>query len=610
MGRGDSARRQNTRGRLFDGTRTRIVIRYNPNGTPDTTFATDGVFTAPLAFQNNTVTQDNAKVILQPDGKIIVTGTYKAEAGADRFGVYRLNSNGTLDTTFGTGGLATARFTAASPNFGDRPFGVELQADGKIVAAGYADSDDVAVARWNTDGTLDTTFDGDGKVSTDFGTTDASAWSMTIQPDGKILTGGRVNINDSDVLLVRYNSDGSLDTTFSGDGISTANFGLFDHAYRIFVRGDKIITVGDSLTGLNSDFLIARFNMDGSLDTSFGTNGGVKTNINTNDFTYGAAFAPDGKLVIGGYTQYADLRGHDFVAARYNFSNAVPKTAMDFDGDGKSDLSIYRTVNGGSSQWWLRDSSNNSVRTAAWGLQTDVLAPADFDGDGKTDIAIWRPAPATQAAFYILNSSNNTFRQESFGQTGDNPAVVGDYDGDGKADLAVHRAGAQGTFYYRGSLNNPGGNVSQVTWGATGDKAVAGDFNGDGKMDFTIFRNGFWWILPNGSSNSEVRNWGISTDKLVPGDYDGDRKTDLAVYRPAEGVWYILNSSNGSSVYRNWGLATDTPAPADYDGDGRSDVSVYRGGIWYISQSSNASVRIENFGVATDIPIPAMSVVP
>lgn len=583
-----------------DSRRTRVIIRYNADGTVDTTFATNGVYTAPLAFGNNNVTVDTPRILLQPDGKILAMGTHKLDSGADIFGVRRLNADGTPDTSFGDNGLATARFTPFAPNLGDRPSDFALQADGKIVAGGFANSEDVAVARWNKDGTLDTTFGNGGKVQISFGSADATAWTITVQPDGKVLVGGRVLINDSDVLLVRLNTDGSLDTTFDNDGYASANFGAFDHAYKIFVRNNKIITVGDTIQSPNSDFLIARFNMDGSLDTSFGTNGSVITSINAYDFTYSAAFAPDGKLVIGGFTRTSTgTQGEDFAAVRYDFGNAAPnRTAMDFDGDGKADISVFRPVSGNSSQWWIKGSAANSAEMVEWGVETDILTPSDYDGDGKSDIGVWRPG---SQEFYILNSSNNTLRRESFGQIGDK-AITGDFDGDGKSDPAVFRSN-QGTFLYRGSLNNPAGIVSSVQWGANGDKPVTGDFNGDGKSDFTVYRDGVWWILHNGSNGYEIRNWGVSTDKVVAGDYDGDGKTDSAVFRPSTGTWYIQNSSKNTVSYINWGVDTDIPVPADYDGDGKYDIAVYRSGLWYLLKSLDGNLHFENFGNASDIPV-------
>lgn len=353
--------------------KTRIIIRYNSNGTTDTTFGTNGVYTAPLAFGGTNVTVDEARLLLQPDGKILSMGSHKLVSGADIFGVRRLNTDGTLDTSFGDNGLATARFTPFAPNLSDRPSGFALQADGKIAAAGFANAHDVAVARWNADGTLDNTFGNSGKVQISFGSPDATAWTVTIQPDGKVLIGGRVNINQSDLLLVRLNTDGTLDTTFDSDGIASFDFGLFDQAYKVFVRDNKIIMAGVTTQFPASDFLIARFNMNGSLDTSFGINGAVKTSINNYDFTYSAAFTPDGKLVIGGFTQFSGIQGQDFAALRYKFANTAPnKTAMDFDGDGKADLAVFRKSGTGfaPASFIVRQNDGSDLVTP-WGIGFD-----------------------------------------------------------------------------------------------------------------------------------------------------------------------------------------------------------------------------------------------
>lgn len=274
----------------------------------------------------------------------------------------------------------------------------------------------------------------------------------------------------------------------------------------------------------------------------------------------------------------------------------------DFDADGKADPSIYRASNG----FWYINRSTAGFTATQWGLATDNLAPADYDGDDKTDVAVWRPDVATVAGFYILQSSNNTMRIERFGQTGDDPTVVGDWDGDGKADPAVYRVGvggAQSFFYYRGSLNNPSGNTTFVPWGTTGDRAMRGDFDGDGKMDPAVFRptNAVWYISQSSNGTARFENWGLSTDKFVPADYDGDAKTDLAVFR--SGVWYIKQSSNSQTAYINWGLNTDTPVPADYDGDGKADAAIYRNGVWYERLSSSSSLSVVNFGLSTDVAV-------
>jgi hypothetical protein len=282
----------------------------------------------------------------------------------------------------------------------------------------------------------------------------------------------------------------------------------------------------------------------------------------------------------------------------------------DFDGDGKADLGIFRLILAGNAQWLWRESSTGMVKSLDWGLQTDYPTPADFDGDGKIDVAVWRTGPPTQAAFYILNSSNGSVRTELFGQTGDIPIMVGDYDGDRKADPAVYRPGSQGVFYYRGSLNNPNGNITFVPWGTTDDKPAQGDYNGDGRIDFAVYRSGVWWILYNGTFTIETKAFGLGTDRLVQADYDGDGKTDLAVFRPSDTYWYILRSSDNTILYQQWGLSTDILVPTDYDGDGLIDIATYRNGTWYILQSSNQSLSVQLFGTGGDAPLPSVSLVP
>jgi Tol biopolymer transport system component len=275
---------------------------------------------------------------------------------------------------------------------------------------------------------------------------------------------------------------------------------------------------------------------------------------------------------------------------------APRRTQFDFDGDGRSDISYFRSSNSG---WYLLRSTAG-LWVPQWGLSSDVLAPADYDGDLKTDVAVWRPSDGN---FYVLNSFDGTVRVENFGLPGDVP-TGGDWDGDGKADLAVYRGGAQGTFYYRGSMGNPNKNITFTPWGISGDKAVAGDYDGDGRTDAAIFRpsSGIWYVRKSSDGQMMANAFGLAGDTLVPADYDADGKTDLAVFRG--GIWYILRSSQGFTAFQ-YGLSGDAPAPADYDGDGKADAAVFRNGVWYVLKTQSGATEITNFGTSGDNPIPA-----
>ena len=262
----------------------------------------------------------------------------------------------------------------------------------------------------------------------------------------------------------------------------------------------------------------------------------------------------------------------------------------DFDGDGRTDLSVFRPSEG---NWYLnRSTSGFTVRN--WGLSSDLLAPGDFDGDNKTDTAIFRPSTGT---WWILRSSDSGFSSTAFGLAGDVP-VAGDYDGDNKADLAVFRPSTN-VWYV---LKSTGGTMI-TAFGASGDLAVPSDYDGDGKTDIAIYRAGQWWVARS-TGGVTVTSFGLGTDRAVPADFDGDSKDDIAVYRPSNGTWYILRSTNGAVDFIPFGISTDIPVPGDYDGDGKDDQAVYRNGVWYLNRST-AGFLATSFGLSTDIAVPA-----
>jgi subtilisin family serine protease len=268
------------------------------------------------------------------------------------------------------------------------------------------------------------------------------------------------------------------------------------------------------------------------------------------------------------------------------------KAVSDFDGDGKSDVSVYRSSNGG---WYVQHSTDNSVTSQAFGTPGDIAAPGDYDGDGKADVAVFRPS---NGYWYLLRSTAG-FSAQLFGVSGDIPAA-GDYDGDGRTDIAVFRPSA-GAFYIQRSTAG----FTAVPFGTNGDKPAVGDYDGDGKADVAVFRpsSGFWYMQRSTAGFTGVA-FGVSTDYAAQGDYDGDGKTDTAVFRPTTGYWYVMNSTNGLTATQ-FGGNGDVPAPGDFDGDGRTDFSVFRAsGGWYIMRSTAGFIG-QQFGTGGDLPVPS-----
>jgi uncharacterized delta-60 repeat protein len=296
------------------------LARYNVDGGLDTTFDTDGKLTANLS--GNLDDFGNA-VAIQTDGKILVAGQVGNfnSANAD-FSLVRYNADGTLDATFDLDGQVTTDLGSGN----ETATAIKVQTDGKIVVGGVSNTQ-FALARYNTDGSLDTTFDADGKVVIAFG------WGYTVglalQTDGKIVVAGKVlnASGDEDFAVARLNADGSLDTTFDTDGMAQTDFASsLDAAYSVNVQSDgKIVLSGTSNQSGTTDFALVRYNTDGSLDTTFDTDGKVVTNVLTdsfgssNDIAYDSAIQTNGRIVSVGcaYSATLPIGGCDFAVTRH-----------------------------------------------------------------------------------------------------------------------------------------------------------------------------------------------------------------------------------------------------------------------------------------------------
>ena len=291
------------------------VVRYNTNGSLDTSFNGTGIVITPVNGSHDFA----FSLAIQTDGKIVVGGTSGTNTTSN-FAIVRYNANGILDTTFnGTGKAITPVPGGVSS--------VAIQSDGKILAAGESPNGGgsaFTIIRYNPDGSLDTSFNGTGKVFTSFGDSYSGASELAIQPDGKVVAAGYRAVFSgifgiADFALVRYNPDGSLDTSFNGTGKVITSVNNSDcRAFSVDIQSNgKIVAVGFSRNELGSDFAVVRYNSNGSLDTSFNDTGKVLTAFGGQDYAIAAAIQPDGKIVVAGGTDNLLYDFYDFVVVRY-----------------------------------------------------------------------------------------------------------------------------------------------------------------------------------------------------------------------------------------------------------------------------------------------------
>jgi uncharacterized delta-60 repeat protein len=308
------------------------VARYNNNGALDTSFGTNGISHLDIYEHNGSVRD----VAIQSDGKIVLVGDHtQGQANYTEFFIARFTSSGQVDTSFVANGF---NIIDSLPNY-RYAYGeaVAIQADGKIVISGNMTDNDgksnLALVRLNQDGSYDKTgfgTNGRGNVITlipDFQTSDGA---LVIQADGKIVAFGEANSN---LVLVRYNTNGTLDTTFGGTGIVSTDSGQTDQARDLTLQTDgKIIVCGTIWNANSKDILLARYNTDGSLDTSFGTNGMSVTNIGmNNDAGSEIIRQPDGKVIVGGAS------GQNALLARYHVGAPAASSSLTFKSIGTQD---------------------------------------------------------------------------------------------------------------------------------------------------------------------------------------------------------------------------------------------------------------------------------
>jgi uncharacterized delta-60 repeat protein len=291
---------------------TFVVVRYDTNGNLDQSFGNGG-----KAFGNVTSAAGNA-IALQPDGKIIVAGNISGD-----FGLMRFNTDGSLDNGFGTNGLVVTDMLS-----NDEATDVALQNDGKIVVVGEAGlAGKYGFARYDTNGSLDQSFGNGGKVVLELFSTNDHATALALQADGKIVAVGAGSIG---FQISRLNSNGSLDNTFDGDGKTQIEFsGRGAGAEEVVIQPDGKILAGGGSNGPNGiDFSMVRLQVNGTPDSSFGNDGRVITPVTgvAYDQISSLALQPDGKILAGGYVQAPSFTFADFALVRYHTDGSVDST--------------------------------------------------------------------------------------------------------------------------------------------------------------------------------------------------------------------------------------------------------------------------------------------
>ncbi len=609
---------------------------------------------------------------------------------------------GDLDPTFGSGGKVLTNLGASAVT----GRGMVIQSDGKIVVAGATDlnnpGSDFVVVRYNADGTLDATFDGDGKVTTDFNSRSDAAFAAAIQTDGRIVVVGvsGTNSTDRDFAVARYNADGSLDSSFDGDGRAVTDFGnLSDEAFSVAIAPTGKIVVAGTTSSRNGDFAVARYLADGSLDPAFGSGGLVTSDAfctgncsNTIDRGRGVAIYPDGRIAVAGDARSVSSDTVRFAAARY-LDTGEPDTS--FGAFGRATLNISGCCGSGAMATAMALQPDGKIVVVGGyanfanqplkGLAVNRFNTNGFFDSSFSDSNITISDPATNnyqlnsvtlqpdgkivvagnfgAGFLVARYSANGLRDAFFGNNGIaitdmNPAAssggafaVG-MQADGKIVAAGHQqssaggeiavarytvafAGCGAAFTSPSGLSFPrvGGSHNVFVMAQAGcswtvvpgaDWVTVGSGSpgtGNGTVSISVAANTTTQprsttLTVGGSTINITQAAGLGMLRRVKFDMDNDGRADIGTVRvQGDGliVFYMLSSAygyrpmifNGSQAPS---LSDFKLAPADYDGDGTMNSAIWKfdspSGERFII-NDEFGIRFVPFGEPGDVPLPS-----
>lgn len=476
------------------------------------------------------VIDKTGEVAIQPDGKILFGYSQDWD---NYFYIGRLNQDGSVDTSFGESGVVSIGIPVPSYAYDAFSFGIANYPDERIVVSGtavqwYGTESQVITARLRNNGSLDSTFGSGGLVGFLSNDTRGPASSMLVLTNGKILLGG---MDDQAFSLLRLNADGSFDTRFGNNGIIQTRFGTSNMTsiLAMELQNDGSLIAAGSINGANwsANIGLAKyrdvaavpagtqydFDGDGKADISVFRPSEANWYLNrsssgfyvaqfglSTDVITPADYDGDGKTDISvfrdGTWYWLSSSNGQFNARQFGQPSDVPVPA-DYTGDGRADLGVYR-----NGVWWVQDLVNGTSSVASFGLPTDRPVAADYDGDGRTDITVFRDGE------WHLQLSGSVYSVIRFGVAGDLP-MIGDFDGDGRSDLAVYR---EGVWHVQRSTAG----YTAFPFGLADDLPVPADYDGDGKADAAIYRGGTWWVQQSFTQTAVVAQFGIETDTPVP----------------------------------------------------------------------------------------------
>jgi len=397
-----------------------------------------------------------------------------------------LAASGDLDLTFSGDGLAVNYIVPANPGRFDIGQGVAIQSNGRLVVAGYSyipasSTFDFAVLRYNPNGNLDTSFSGDGRLITNFGAID-EAYDVALQADGKPIVVGKTCANggtNCDVALARYNANGSLDNTFSGDGKQITDYGGLDNGSLggVAIQADgKIVVAGYSWNGSNYDFAVYRYLSNGGLDKSFSGDGRVRIGFGAGrqDYASDLAIQSDGKIVVVGYTGSASFTNNNFAIARLNANGSLDNT---FSGDGR------QMTNMGADDYALSLALQSNGRIVVAGYKytgaLSYIALTRYMSNGSLDTTFNTSGKRVFSVVPNLDSQANSVVVQSDGKI----VILGMTNNSSSYDFALVRLNGDGSFN-----NSFGGAKVKVDFGGD-DYGIGLAIQSDGKYVISGFTN-------------------------------------------------------------------------------------------------------------------------